>query len=82
MKISNLFKINTKKDTCVNEFYIGKNRFVIIEIETKKENVIYDKALSYLLTSKHDVLWFSSYYEMESNINYFLTRDVQFIIIG
>lgn len=82
MKISNLFKINTKKDTCVNEFYIGKNRFVIIEIETKKENVIYDKALSYLLTSKHDVLWFSSYYEMESIVGYFLTSDVQFIIIG
>ncbi len=85
MKISNLFKIHNKKNTCVNEFFIGNNRFVIIEVLTKKNKIIKDQMLTFLLTSSLDVMWFNSYYEMESNINYFPSEDTlntKFIIIG
>ena len=85
MKISNLFRINNKKNTCVNNFYIGNNHFVIIEVLTRKNKIIKDPMLKFLLTSSLDVMWFNSYYEMENNINYFLcddTLNTKFIIIG
>lgn len=86
MKISGLFKINIKKTTTVNEFNIGKNRFVIIEITTGKTQIITDKVLTFLLTSSLEVYWFLNYYEFENNINYLIDDNHNsktiFIIIG
>lgn len=85
MKLSSLFKINNKKNTCVNEIYIGNNRFVIIEIKSRKTNIIKDKVINFLLTSDLDVCWFSTYNEMENCINYFnidTFKGTNFIIIG
>lgn len=82
MKISNLFKIRNKKTTCVKELYIGNNRFVIIELLSNRNNIIYDKVVKFLLTSNLDVLWFNDYLQMEETLDLIDIKNNQFIIIG
>ena len=85
MLISNLLNISKKKTTLINEIHIGNNRFVIIEIKTKKEDIIKDKVINHLLKSKIEVEWFKLYSDFEYWFNYLdddQTNVTNFIIIG
>lgn len=85
MRLSNLFKINKKKTTLVNEIYIGNNRFVIIELNIKEKEIIKDKVINHLLKSNLEVEWYRSYNDFERCFGLFKTDEEsvpKFIIIG
>lgn len=85
MRLSNLFKINKKKTTLVNEIYIGNNRFVIIELNIKEKEIIKDKVINHLLKSNLEVEWYRSYNDFERCFSLFKTDEEfvpKFIIIG
>lgn len=85
MKLSNLFKIRKEKTTLVNESYIGKNRFVIIELKTKDTDIVKDKVINHLLKSDLEVEWFKRYSDFENWFCNFMESNkptTMFIIIG
>ena len=85
MKLSNLFKIQIKKNTFINEIYIGNNRFVIIEVKTHQKDIIKDKVINHLLISNLGVDWFKCYHDFEAYYEFFKSTSdlgVKFIIVG
>ncbi len=81
--LSNLFKPKVINKKCYH-MLIGNQHLIILEPHYKKDEMIFDKSLSKLLKTYDNIYWFSSYAEMEKELDILLnnTKENYIVIIN